>query len=129
MGFVGGWITGWAAFNDHVRDLFGSDPERISGFIFIGTAGKELKERPRPELGAICLNGVTLEKNAVVLRAKTRSAARIALQLPKAPHQVRSTNKLVAFATKSKENCTFSLPASLYYGSDALCKTQVNQSI
>ena len=53
MGFVGGWITGWAAFNDHVRDLFGSDPEQISGFIFIGTAGKELKERPRPELGAI----------------------------------------------------------------------------
>jgi hypothetical protein len=39
MGFVGGWITGWAAFNDHVRDLFGSDPEQISGFIFIGTAG------------------------------------------------------------------------------------------
>ncbi|WP_339824043.1 nitroreductase [uncultured Parasphingorhabdus sp.] len=50
MGFVGGWITGWPAFNEDVRDLFGSDPERIAGFIYLGTSNAELVERPRPEL-------------------------------------------------------------------------------
>lgn len=48
MGFVAGWITGWPAFNDDVRDAFGNADERIAGFIYIGTAGKPLEERPRP---------------------------------------------------------------------------------
>ncbi|QJB68579.1 nitroreductase family protein [Parasphingorhabdus halotolerans] len=52
-GFVGSWITGWPAFNDDVRDLFGKTPQKIAGFIFIGTASAELKERPRPELSQI----------------------------------------------------------------------------
>ena len=52
-GFVGSWITGWPAFNDDVRDLFGEAPQKIAGFIFIGTASAELKERPRPELRQI----------------------------------------------------------------------------
>jgi nitroreductase len=50
MGFVGGWITGWPAFNDDVRDLFGSAPERIAGFLYFGTSNAELVERPRPAL-------------------------------------------------------------------------------
>ncbi len=50
MGFVGGWITGWPAYNDMVRDMFGKAPEKIAGFIFLGTSNAELKERPRPEL-------------------------------------------------------------------------------
>jgi len=50
MGFVGGWITGWPAYNDDVRDLFGSAPEKIAGFLYIGTSNAELSERPRPEL-------------------------------------------------------------------------------
>lgn len=53
MGFVGGWITGWPAYNDDVRDLFGSAPERIAGFLYIGTSNAELSERPRPELDNI----------------------------------------------------------------------------
>ncbi|WP_446652858.1 nitroreductase family protein [Blastomonas sp.] len=52
-GFVGGWITGWPSYSDAVRDLFGSGPEQIAGFVFIGTAGQALEERPRPELGAV----------------------------------------------------------------------------
>lgn len=52
-GFVGGWLTGWAAYSDAVRDLFGAAPERIAGFVFIGTPGKPLEERPRPELGQV----------------------------------------------------------------------------
>ncbi|TKD52345.1 nitroreductase family protein [Sphingomonas baiyangensis] len=52
-GFVGGWLTGWAAYSDRVRNLFGSAPERIAGFMFIGTPGAELVERPRPDMAAI----------------------------------------------------------------------------
>jgi len=49
MGFAGGWVTGWAAYSRMVRDAFGREGERIAGFIFLGTPGKELEERPRPE--------------------------------------------------------------------------------
>lgn len=52
-GFLGGWITGWPAFNDDVRNLFGNSSEKIAGFIFVGSNGGELKERPRPELDAV----------------------------------------------------------------------------
>jgi nitroreductase len=52
-GFVGGWITGWPSYSEAVRDLFGSAPEQIAGFVFIGTAGQPLEERPRPELDAV----------------------------------------------------------------------------
>ena len=48
-GFAGGWLTGWPAFSDTVRDAFGAAPERIAGFVFIGTPGKPLEERPRPD--------------------------------------------------------------------------------
>lgn len=48
-GFVAGWLTGWPAFSDAVRDLFGAAPERIAGFMFIGTPGRALEERPRPD--------------------------------------------------------------------------------
>lgn len=50
QGFVGGWITGWPAYNDDVRDLFGSAPEQIAGFLYLGTSNIELAERPRPQL-------------------------------------------------------------------------------
>jgi nitroreductase len=48
QGFVGGWLTAWPAYSDTVRDGFGRAPERIAGFIFMGTAGSPLDERPRP---------------------------------------------------------------------------------
>lgn len=53
MGFVGGWLTGWAAYSEAVRDLFGAAPQRIAGFVFIGTPGRDLEERPRGELSEI----------------------------------------------------------------------------
>ena len=49
MGYAGGWVTGWAAYSDMVRDAFGAHGERIAGFIFLGTPGAELEERMRPE--------------------------------------------------------------------------------
>ncbi|WP_114952521.1 nitroreductase family protein [Sphingosinicella terrae] len=48
MGYAAGWVTGWAAYSDIVRDAFGAEPERIAGFIFLGTPGSELEERLRP---------------------------------------------------------------------------------
>ena len=48
-GFVGGWLTGWAAYSERVRDAFGAAPERIAGFVFLGSPGRPLDERPRPE--------------------------------------------------------------------------------
>ena len=48
-GFVAGWITGWAAYDNHVRDALGGGPaDRIAGFVFIGSPGRALEERPRP---------------------------------------------------------------------------------
>ncbi len=49
-GFAGGWVTGWAAYSDAVLRAFGAPPERIAGFIFLGTPKVELEERLRPEL-------------------------------------------------------------------------------
>ena len=48
-GFAAGWLTGWPAFSTQVRDAFGAAPERIAGFVFVGTPGKPLEERPRPD--------------------------------------------------------------------------------
>ncbi|HEX8639616.1 MAG TPA: nitroreductase [Allosphingosinicella sp.] len=53
MGYAAGWVTGWAAYSDAVRDAFGEEPERIAGFIFIGTPGAELEERLRPDLDEV----------------------------------------------------------------------------
>ncbi|WP_420137771.1 nitroreductase family protein [Sphingomonas sp.] len=52
-GLVGGWLTGWAAYSDRVRHAFGQAGERIAGFMFLGTAGRPLDERPRPEPAAV----------------------------------------------------------------------------
>jgi nitroreductase len=53
LGFAGGWVTGWAAYSDAVRDAFGAAPERIAGFIFLGTPAGPAEERQRPELDAV----------------------------------------------------------------------------
>ena len=53
LGFVGGWITGWAAYSERVRAAFCAPGERIAGFMFLGTPGAELQERPRPALGSV----------------------------------------------------------------------------
>jgi nitroreductase len=55
-GFAGSWLTGWPAFSDAVRDMFGAAPERIAGFVYIGTQSKPLEERPRPDFDAVVSN-------------------------------------------------------------------------
>jgi nitroreductase len=49
LGYAGGWLTGWAAYDERVRDAFGGPDERIAGFLFLGTPGAALSERPRPD--------------------------------------------------------------------------------
>ena len=53
LGFVGGWVTGWRAYDDRVRAAFCTPGERIAGFLFIGHPGRELEERPRAPLATV----------------------------------------------------------------------------
>lgn len=53
LGYVAGWVTGWQAYSEHVRAAFCGAGERIAGFIFIGHAGTEITERPRPPLDTV----------------------------------------------------------------------------
>ena len=55
-GFVGGWLTGWPAYSEAVRDAFGNTHERIAGFVFIGTPSRDLDERPRPAFADVVQN-------------------------------------------------------------------------
>jgi nitroreductase len=53
-GFIGSWLTGWAAFSPDVAAAFGADQgDAIVGYFFIGTPTKEPEERPRPEYDAV----------------------------------------------------------------------------
>ncbi len=53
-GFAGGWVTGWAAYDDAVcAALGGGADDHIAAFLFIGTPAKMLEERPRPDVDAI----------------------------------------------------------------------------
>jgi nitroreductase len=54
LGYVAGWVTGWRAYSPEVNAAFCGLGERIAGFIFIGHPVRELEERERPQLSAIC---------------------------------------------------------------------------
>lgn len=54
LGYVAGWLTGWAAYSPLVLEALGGNPgDRIGGFVFIGTPSRELEERPRPDPAAV----------------------------------------------------------------------------
>ena len=53
LGYAAGWLTGWRAYNERVRAAFCAPGERIAGFVFIGRPGRELEERPRPEVASV----------------------------------------------------------------------------
>jgi nitroreductase len=53
-GFVGGWLTGWAAYNRQILESLGGGPDdRIAGFLFLGSPSRDLEERPRPSYEAV----------------------------------------------------------------------------
>jgi nitroreductase len=53
LGYVAGWVTGWRAYSERVRSAFCGPGERIAGFIFIGHPGREIEDRPRPEVSDV----------------------------------------------------------------------------
>ena len=53
LGYVGGWVTGWAAYSERVRDAFCEPGERVAGFIFLGSPGLPIEDRPRPDLATV----------------------------------------------------------------------------
>ena len=54
MGFVAGWLTGWACASPRMLQALGARPDdRLAGFVFIGTPSRELEERPRPALDEV----------------------------------------------------------------------------
>lgn len=49
-GYVGSWLTGWAAYCPEVAAAFGAgEGDNIVGYFFFGTASRDLDERPRPD--------------------------------------------------------------------------------
>jgi nitroreductase len=52
-GFVGGWLTGWAAYSPMVVEGLGHAGARIAGFVFLGSPSRALEERPRPDFETI----------------------------------------------------------------------------
>jgi len=54
LGYVGGWLTGWAAYSPGVYAALGGEPGgRVAGFLFLGTPARDLDERPRPALAQV----------------------------------------------------------------------------
>ena len=50
QGFVGQWLTGWAAYSPGVRNVLELGPDdRVAGFLFMGSHNGELSERHRAE--------------------------------------------------------------------------------
>jgi len=49
-GFVGSWLTGWAAYSRQVAAAFGArENDTVVGYFFLGTPSRPLDERPRPK--------------------------------------------------------------------------------
>lgn len=53
QGFVANWLTGWATYSPAVNALLAVPGETVAGFVFIGSPGKPLDERPRPDFDAV----------------------------------------------------------------------------
>lgn len=56
LGYVGGWITGWETYSPKVAAAFTQPGDRIAGFIYLGSPGRDLEERPRPDPAEIVRN-------------------------------------------------------------------------
>lgn len=51
MGFAAQWLTEWYAYDEVIAKSLGLiENERVSGFIYIGSAGEKPAERGRPDL-------------------------------------------------------------------------------
>ncbi len=54
LGYGATWLTEWATYEPKARRALGlAEHERITGFVYIGTATQKLEDRPRPPLDQI----------------------------------------------------------------------------
>jgi nitroreductase len=53
LGYTAGWVTGWRAYSERVRQAFCGPGERIAGFIFIGEPARDLEDRDRAPLSTV----------------------------------------------------------------------------
>lgn len=54
MGFASQWITEWYAYDTSVLTAFGlKDGERIAGYVYLGAAKEDPKERLRPDVPSL----------------------------------------------------------------------------
>lgn len=54
QGFAAQWLTGWPAYGEASRSVFGLEyGERIAGFIHIGTPAEAPVERDRPDIASL----------------------------------------------------------------------------
>ncbi len=54
LGYLGQWLTGWAAYSPMVRKALKlEESDKIAGFLFFGSSNCALKERPRPDFDEI----------------------------------------------------------------------------
>jgi nitroreductase len=50
-GYAGAWLTEWPTYDERAREALGLvPPERIAGFVYLGTATENISERIRPDL-------------------------------------------------------------------------------
>lgn len=53
-GYAAQWITEWYAYDERIRQTLAlEDHERVAGFVYIGIATEDPKERARPDIDAI----------------------------------------------------------------------------
>ena len=51
LGYASQWLSEWVNYNEDVKAHLGiAESDEILGFMYIGTASEQPKERPRPEL-------------------------------------------------------------------------------
>lgn len=55
LGYAGNWLTDPAAYLPGIAEELGVPGGRVAGFIFLGTPGRALEERPRPDAATIRL--------------------------------------------------------------------------
>lgn len=54
LGYGAQWISEWWAYDEGAAKILKlADGERVAGFIYVGTYGKPLEERPRPDMDLI----------------------------------------------------------------------------
>lgn len=56
-GFAAQWLTEWYSFDGQTARVLGLEkPERMAGFIYIGSQSQSVAERPRPDMDKIVEN-------------------------------------------------------------------------